>query len=193
LERPDLFNKKGEEQMNGLPEENPKFDKREWETMIARYNEITVPVNAHNREVLFAALAAAGIHTVDVEFNGCGDDGQIESITCFGGEGEMELPPTPLPTPLTIQVIDSMISFWLKINGDDKLVSIGDGKVTGKTAETLQSAIETVCYGCLEQTHGGWEIDEGSFGTFNFDVAKKTIKLDFNRRVEDVVEYQHEF
>ena len=38
----------------------------------------------------------------------------------------------------------------------------------------------------LEQTHGGWENNDGAYGEFTFDVAERTIKLDFNERISDI-------
>ena len=32
----------------------------------------------------------------------------------------------------------------------------------------------------------GWEINEGSYGTFSFDVLNRKISLEFNERVESV-------
>ena len=63
--------------------------------------------------------------------------------------------------------------------------------------ETLEKAIDTVCYEYLEQTHAGWEISDGevdgAFGTFEFDVAKKTITLDYNQRITTTENFGHEF
>ena len=41
---------------------------------------------------------------------------------------------------------------------------------------SLEAAIETLVYDYLETTHPGWEINDGAFGTFVFDVAERTIE-----------------
>jgi hypothetical protein len=148
---------------------------REWEAERARRNELAVGVNAYNREVLLAALRAAGVRTVIVDFNGYGDEGQIERIDAYTGvqgEGPIQF----LETHVTIQVMDD----WRGLQVKDQ-------------TETLESAIDTVCLEYLEQVASGWEINEGAFGDFTIDAAEKTIKLDFNKRFEDSVNYVHEF
>jgi hypothetical protein len=46
-----------------------------------------------NKSALFDALAAAAIQTVVIEFDGCGDSGQLENITGLGVENtEIPLP-----------------------------------------------------------------------------------------------------
>ena len=62
------------------------------------------------------------------------------------------------------------------------------------TAETpLPEAIETLCYGYLEQYQGGWENNDGAFGSFVFDVAGRTVQLEFNGRFTDVATHNYDF
>jgi hypothetical protein len=63
----------------------------------------------------------------------------------------------------------------------------------GLRETTLQGAIEDLCYGYLEQEHGGWEINDGSYDEFRFDVAARTIHLEFNGRFTDVATSHHAF
>lgn len=46
-----------------------------------------------------------------------------------------------------------------------------------ESGEPVPSSVENLCYDFLEQTHGGWEINEGSNGQFVFDLVNKTISL----------------
>jgi hypothetical protein len=57
----------------------------------------------------------------------------------------------------------------------------------------LREAIEVLCYDCLEQEHGGWENNDGAYGTFTFDVLQRTIELEFNGRFTDVATSHHQF
>ena len=43
-------------------------------------------IRAHNKNLIFAALAEAGIHRVTVDYDGSGDSGQIESIEAWERE-----------------------------------------------------------------------------------------------------------
>ena len=68
------------------------------------------------------------------------------------------------------------------------------GKADPSTAsQPLREAIEALCYDCLGQEHGGWENNDGAYGTFTFDVPKRTIELEFNGRFTDVATSHHEF
>jgi uncharacterized protein DUF6878 len=147
----------------------------EWKAAQERRDEIAIGVNAYNRDVLFTALIAAGIRTVIVDFDGYGDQGQIEDVRAYKG-AEDEDPMVIPTTSLTIQVVEGWKQYQIK-----------------DQPEMLANAIETVCYEYLVQTHDGWETDEGAFGTFTFDAADKTIELDYNRRIEDSINFRHEF
>jgi hypothetical protein len=138
---------------------------------IKRHREAVTAANERNKPVVFDLLAAAGVTTVTVEFNGEGDSGQIESVIACIGESRVELP----KTPVTLQCAN-----WQ----NDKLTS---------NAEPLPEAIETLCYDYLEQEHDGWEINDGAFGTFTFDVGARTIELEFNGRYTDIATSNHNF
>jgi hypothetical protein len=60
------------------------------------------------------------------------------------------------------------------------------GANTRRSDQPLRDAIETLCYDYLEQEHGGWENNDGAYGEFQFDVAERTIELEFSSRYTDV-------
>jgi len=135
------------------------------------YLKAVAKANELNKAIVFDALAAAGLTRVTVEFDGEGDSGQINDITAYTGEAPAELPSTSLKLQRAPQ------------NGGDL-----------RTAEaTLRDAIETLCYDYLSQTHGGWENNDGAYGTFEFDVGKRSIHLDFNARFTDTTNSTHDF
>jgi len=73
-----------------------------------------------------------------------------------------------------------------------RLTRFGSAKVT--THETsLRDAVEELCYGYLEQEHGGWENNDGAFGEFTFNVAKRKIRLAFNAKFVDFTRHRHAF
>ncbi len=124
-----------------------------------------------NKAVLFDALAAAGITSVHVEFDGYGDSGQIEDITVKAGEEPAELPDE------RIEIFDPV---WGSADLEKQTVTIGE-------------AIEALAYAFLRQTHAGWENNDGAYGDFTFDVATRTISLDYNERYTSSENYSHEF
>jgi hypothetical protein len=70
----------------------------------------------------------------------------------------------------------------LKYNGS------GDsGYIEGnfENGEEVPASVEDYCYGVLENMHGGWEINEGSQGTFYFDLEKREVTLEHQYNTEE--------
>lgn len=125
----------------------------------ARLTEEVLPAN---KAALFDALAAAGITAVVVTFDGGGDSGQIESVDAYAGERSAELPGV---------AIEIATPTW-------------DGAALHRQTLPVREAVEALAYAFLEETHGGWENNEGAYGEFTFGVAERTIELDYNERIE---------
>ena len=142
------------------------FDQKQREYAL-RFQE----VRAANKAVLFDSLAAAGIETVTVLFDSYGDSGQIERIDVEAGEGTILLPADQIEIARTT---------W-------------ESPEIERLTQTVQEAIETLVYDFLRQVHSGWEINDGAYGDFTFDVAERTIKLDYNERCTSCEHYSHEF
>jgi hypothetical protein len=135
------------------------------------YKEQLRKATLANKATVFDALQAAKVTSVEVEFDGVGDSGQIDGITADQDSSIVELP----SAPLTIHQVHF-------------------GTTDPSTASLpLPEAIEALCYDCLEQVHGGWENNDGAYGTFTFDVSKRTIELEFNGRFTDVATSHHHF
>ena len=115
-----------------------------------------------NKAALFDVLATAGITSIAVTFDGVGDSGQIESIDAHIGNAIAALP---------VCDIEIATPAW------------GGSELHRRTLP-LDEAIEQLACSFLEETHGGWENNEGAFGECNFDVAERTIQLDCNERIE---------
>lgn len=136
-----------------------------------RQREIRANLSEFNKGVVFDALASANITKVLVEFDGEGDNGQIESITASRNGANTDLP----PTAVLVQ-------------------SVGWGATEPVTTEwSLAEAIETLCYDYLEYTHGGFENNDGGYGNFRFDVANRTVSLEMNERYIDIHTTNHTF
>ena len=124
-----------------------------------------------NKAALFDVLANAGITSVVVTFDGIGDSGQIESIDARTGDAAAVLP---------ICDIEIVTPGW-------------DGSEFNRRTLPVGEAIEQLVYAFLEETHGGWENNEGAFGEFTFDVAERAIRLDYNERIESSEYSGHEW
>ncbi len=124
-----------------------------------------------NKTALFDALAAANITVVVVTFDGCGDSGQIENIDAKAGDEIVTLPPG---------AVEIACPVWGSNDIDRQSLSIHDG-------------IEALVYSFLGQTHDGWENSDGAYGDVTFDVAARTITLDYNERRMESDYSQHVF
>lgn len=127
-----------------------------------------------NAKVLFDALHDTRIVSINVDFDGCGDSGQISSIEYYDHREK------GLPEP-SGRIKGSKLPaghHWNnKTNNFEELPEREAG---------FNELVEQICYDRLGAHHGGWEINEGSYGTFTFDVLNHKIELEFNERVESV-------
>ena len=128
-------------------------------------------VRPANKTALLDALAAAGISSVVVTFDGSGDSGQIEGVDARIGDTATELPAT---------AVEITSPLW-------------EGAGLETRTLPLAEAIEQLAYDLLEETHDGWENNDGAFGEFTFDVAEGVIRLDHNERFETSEYSGHEW
>jgi Family of unknown function (DUF6878) len=127
----------------------PKFDAIDLVTQMREFEALAATIHPANKLALFEALAAAGITVVNVEFDGCGDSGQIENMEVMAGDQIAKLPTTQI---------------------EIASVSWGSSDIHRQTMPTGE-AVEALVYDLLTETHAGWENNDGAYGTFTFDVA----------------------
>ncbi|MDA8232170.1 MAG: hypothetical protein M0006_12605 [Magnetospirillum sp.] len=143
----------------------------DWEAQRAAHDRLHAELQPHNKAALFDALTATGVTLVVVSFDGYGDSGQIENIEVKSADGIAAMPEDKIE-------IASVV--WGQPEPDRSTVSIAD-------------AIECLVYDLLNDTHYGWENNDGAYGDFTFDVAKRTITLDYNERYTASEYSQHVF
>ncbi len=143
----------------------------DWLAKEARRRGLIAEARPVNKQTLFDALAAAGLTYVTVSFDGSCDSGQIESIDARAGAEPVDLPPGKIELA----------------RPDEK------GGDLQRTTHTVQDAIETLAYDLLEEEHDGWEINDGAFGEFTFDVQERSITLGYNERFSDSTYYEYVF
>lgn len=102
---------------------------------------------------LWNDLHEEGIVSVDADFDGCGDSGQVNDIRFYGKNKERKNSKFGQRKPATLTQYSS-----------------------------LREAVEYICYDLLAKDNGGWEINDGSNGEFVFDVLQKKAELTFNER-----------
>jgi hypothetical protein len=146
---------------------DPNDFTRRW----AEYEQRAAEFHPANKTRVFAALREAGIKLVTVTFDGEGDSGQIENIEAIADHTEVALP-------------DPMVEIVLLHFGVDEPEQL---------SQPLKEAVETLTYFYLGQAHYGWEINEGSYGDFVFDVTAETVTLDYNERIASTENFIHQF
>jgi hypothetical protein len=149
----------------------PALDFAAWDGKERDYRNRADGLLPANKTALFDALAAASITVVVVTFDGYGDSGQIENIEAKAGDEIV---------PLPVAIIEIARPVWGSNDIDRQSLSIHD-------------AIEALAYSFLGQTHDGWENSDGAYGDFAFDVADRTITLDYNERRMESDHSQHVF
>ena len=127
------------------------------------FDALRAETASSNKTAIFEALGAAGVVQVVVGFDGSGDDGGIDGIDAYSADDELV---DLKGRTLTIQRVDA----------------IPVVPATVPTTTTIREAIDTLAYDLLASVQYGWENDNGAFGEFAFDVAARSITLDFNER-----------
>jgi hypothetical protein len=136
-----------------------------------RYAKAIEKANTLNRATVFAALSAEGISHILIGFDGEGDSGQIDGGAAFKDDEAIDFPQTK-------------VTIFRAHSGTEELT----------TEEViLRDALEELCYGYLEQDHGGWENNDGAFGEFRFSVAERTINLEMHTRIADTILSDHSY
>ena len=143
----------------------------DWGAKRAAYERVHAELQPRNKATLFDALNTAGIASVVVSFDGYGDSGQIENIEVRAGETIVAMPEGEIEIARAV---------WDQPEPERSTVSIAD-------------AIERLVYDFLEETHSGWEDNDGAYGDFTFDVAERSITLDYNERYTASDYSQHVF
>jgi hypothetical protein len=157
---------------DGNPTPVPGLDPTSWLAQEQERAKLRESLRPENKAALFEALAPVGITTVLVEFNGYGDSGQIEDITAHAG------PDVAVKLP--------------ECNVDIAQVETASLEIVRQTM-SVKAAIELLTYDFLEETYRGWEDNLGAYGDFLFDVAERTITLDYHERIETSEYTQHVF
>ena len=131
----------------------------------------------YHANLLFDTLAKTKVSSIEVTFDGCGDSGQIESIDYTDSKGK-GIDEAYLNKTI---VKGSATTAYMQYDEKTKLL------VDGKSKEgNVKEIIEEICYDKLGASHGGWELNEGSYGTFYFDVSTRKVRLEYNERIEEV-------
>ena len=130
------------------------------------------------KELVFDALKQCQVREVIVDFDGAGDSGQINDVLYKKGVGKKE--------GVSDDTLDNLDIEGAEVVHSTKWDEAKQDWVKLMKPVTLRDMIEQLCYDLLEANHGGWEINEGSFGEFHLMVKDDKIELTYNQRVESI-------
>ena len=126
---------------------------------------------------LAEAVKPFGLTRIEVEFSGYGDSGQIDEVRYFAGKQRLSDVDT-LKRTIVVEASIPDTTTWSEAKKE---------WVTTTKSPNIEELVEKICYDLLGANHGGWEINEGSYGEFVFSFGKgNKIDLTFNQRVESV-------
>lgn len=141
--------------------------------------EVQLPAEDYltlNRDRLLAALAVLGVHEVVVAYEGGGDSGDVSEVSVE-------------PSELLAKLRTETVQLCCRIG------ELKDGHYQYHTADqsmSLYRAISNFTLDWVEDTHGGWEIDEGGNGFVTLDVVAGTLKLQHTEYFTESQDYVHE-
>jgi hypothetical protein len=134
-----------------------------------RLQKVVLP---HNKELLFASLRSMGIMEVTIDFDGAGDDGCFQRAVGFdGANAEVAIP--------TAEIVIKTVVF--------------DTGTVADAIITVLDYLHQLASDVLDETHSGWEIDDGAYGTFRFSVTEQVITLEYNERYTISEYHEHHF
>lgn len=128
-----------------------------------------------NKDFVFDIMEQEGISSFEVEFDGSGDSGQIEGIS------------------LDKKLLERKMKGCKVKNGTRWDPATNTSSPVWEHDVSLEAIVEGVCYDILEDNFGGWEINDGSYGTFVFDVKKRKASLTMNERIMEVNTNEYKF
>ena len=126
-------------------------------------------------------LQSFGFNYLSAEFVGSGDSGDFDYITFIPTK------PDDASTAAIVANEEHRKSFH--VFKHEAL----ENAPTKKQKETLTKQLAEFETALWQILPSGWEINEGSFGALQIDIAKKTIHMVVNERISDVNTYERDF
>lgn len=127
-------------------------------------------------DALFDEMNRTGTSEVTVDYDGSGDSGAIENITPQDG----------------LLSLETVLGNFKTVNGY-RYTDAGMEPCIQEDSHSVESAIESICYDCLERKYSGWENNEGAFGVFTITAEDRKVRLEHNERHIEYETSQEEF
>lgn len=149
-------------------------------------NDEIKAVFAQNKNNILTALRAAGVKECTIRYSGSGDSGNLEEPD-FGAGVPFEFTSSHSSAD-DVKIEQRNVTIGYDISGERlswttfaRTYKVSEPKTVG-----LREAIENLCYAKLEDSQGGWEINDGSQGSFVIDVEAGTIEWHHETNIVEV-------
>ena len=122
-------------------------------------------------------LASYNVHAIHGSYDGSGDSGDMDISFQWRNNAEQ-------PTGYTVPTLDDRAP---DVGGSWDSLSAARGRLTGvKDAIITDKMLNNFEDAMFQLIPGGWEINDGSFGEIDVDVATGAIEVTHNERYTDV-------
>lgn len=158
---------------------------RQYEARQANRERLYRDVGKHNRNVVLECLRSLGITRAVINFDGGGDDGQIQSVECEGLVKDLE--------KVDVNVVLNTIR-------EEFHEGQWTEQVTETTPTNVRLLLENFAYTLLSSTGYDWVNNEGGYGEFVIDPFEENeegeqggIHLDLSLRVTTSEDHEFDF
>lgn len=152
------------------------------EDFITKYRREREEKAKTSRGLVIALLTRFGIAKVDIEFDGGGDSGQINSITADGLVTDLKT--------ITGDDLKKACEGWA-VDLQDRFCGYDQAKKQQtKRGCTLEDVIEDAAYELLSSTGFDWINNDGGYGTLTILPGEDSITCDMNQRVSTSENHQ---
>lgn len=156
-------------------------------------NDALTKEDEANKKLMFEVLKDLGVAGVEVEYDGCGDSGQINTVTYLNRKDEeikeVKLRRLDAPVKLADYKVPGVLVYESTIIKNDQWVK----QYKKSDATTLDGLVEDICWQLLSSQHGGWENNDGGEGKFTINVKNKKIHLEHSNFYTESDTSEHEF
>lgn len=127
-------------------------------------------------------LSAYGVQQIICEYDGSGDSGDFFSTLAVITPAREQLDKCLSESSAVSQDTIANVTRPKTIQWDEFVAQRSKDKKSLITAEMCQTLIDNA----FDLLPGGWEINDGSYGTITVDVASERIDIEHNERYTDV-------
>lgn len=143
---------------------------------MSEYQALAKQAQEMNREILINSLKEQGVMLATVDYSGAGDSGD----TC-----DLAVQPVEILQKLTeVKIKRHVIDMTFHGNAQR-------ARSLRETEVALDEAISEFAMNWVDELHGGWENNDGAYGTVTINVEDETIRLEHMSYYTECESHEH--